>query len=191
MHRVEAAIAAGFCVNAVNSTRGDSLLHIAAHKSGDIHCVSAHYVALARLALAHGGSPNARNHRGETPVFLCARYGTASVLRELLAGGGDVNIPCASGESPLLALVWGKNRDAEERLRLLLREPSLDLSVRWRGRTTEEWAHVRDGGRCIPGGYRTTLLTMIVLEVLEYLPGGMCVCVCVGGGGGSWWRALP
>jgi hypothetical protein len=165
LHRVEAALAAGFNVNAANSERQETLLHTVAHKCGDIHCSATLYLSITTLALTHGGNPNARNKYGQTPVFLAARYGKASVLRELVAGGGDVNLTCHGGESPLLVLVWGNNNDATDRLWILLQQPSLDLFATWRGATAEQWAHLRDGGRCSRGSYRARLAEMLAVEV--------------------------
>ena len=49
-----------------------------------------HMPTLTRV-LAMGADPNARDAAGVTPVWWCARFGTAAALRALVAAGGDVN----------------------------------------------------------------------------------------------------
>lgn len=51
---------------------------------------------------------NKQNKRGETPLFLCAKYGLNDHIRLLLSRGANVDYPDAEGNSPLhMAACWG------------------------------------------------------------------------------------
>jgi ankyrin repeat protein len=129
--RVEAALQAGFGVDAAHSQTDDTILH---------HASTHGHLPTVLRALRHRANPNARNRQGCTPVWFAAYRGSAAVLAALLAAGGDVNAAPTSGMRPLLSLVmYGLGPDAQERMRLLLADPTLDIGATWQGLNAVEW----------------------------------------------------
>jgi ankyrin repeat protein len=90
--------------------------------------------------LAAGADANVPTRFGATSVWWGAWNSTANILQQLLDGGGSVNEPNHSGRTPLLALVTNSLGDAASRLRVLLARPELDLDVKWKGKTAQQWA---------------------------------------------------
>jgi hypothetical protein len=54
-----------------------------------------------KLLLESGANPNAVSPKGDTALHIAARDGRLDVLRELVAGGADANVPNAAGQTPL------------------------------------------------------------------------------------------
>ena len=86
--------------------------------------------------LCHGADPN-----GDVVMFYGAFNSTAAILQLLIDAGGDVNRE--SGGVPPLSAVPGRN--SEDKVRVLLAQPSLDLTITYNGKTPEQ--HARDCGR--------------------------------------------
>ena len=89
--------------------------------------------------LSHDADPN-----GYGVMWYGAIDSGASIFQLLIDAGGDVNRECW-GQPPLFTAAWGDN--CEVNVRVLLAQPSLDLTIKFEGRTPEEYA--RDD--CIPG----------------------------------------
>lgn len=51
--------------------------------------------------LTQGGSPNAKDHNGYTPIHAAASYGHLDLLQLLISRGGDVNVQDNEGDTPL------------------------------------------------------------------------------------------
>jgi hypothetical protein len=89
-----------------------------------------------------GANPNSRDACSCTPLWIAAKYGTAGTLRALIDAGGDVNVADARGWTPVLAVVNLKvllSGRREERLRVLLDQPSLDFHATVAGLNLTEW----------------------------------------------------
>ena len=59
-------------------------------------------VATAKLLLAAGANPRARNRYGVTPLSLACTNGNAALVELLLDAGADPNAPLRGGETPLM-----------------------------------------------------------------------------------------
>ena len=124
---------------------------------------------VAAWLLSHGADPN-----GDSVMLHGARYSTVAILQLLIDAGGDVNR--YSGGAP--PLYWAVAGNSEDRVRVLLAQPSLDLTIKWDGKTPERYARAEGA---------PALATMIAQEVsgkgLPILFGGAtaaaCVTVCV------------
>ena len=80
--------------------------------------------------LSHGADPN-----GYDVTLLGAHNSTSTILQLLMDAGGDVNRD--SGRVPLLFIaVRGFN--SEDKVRVLLAQPYLDLTTKYKGRTSEQ-----------------------------------------------------
>ena len=91
---------------------------------------------LVVLLLSHGADPN-----GDQVMHHGAYYSTAAILQLLIDAGGDVNRN--SGETPpLFSAIVGRTRQAE--VRVLLAQPSLDLTIKHNRKTPEQYARDRD-----------------------------------------------
>jgi ankyrin repeat protein len=84
-----ALIAHGANINAQHGMTGDTPLHMAA--SND-------YKAAVELLLAKGADVNAKNHSGQTPLFMATDTGIAELLLE---HGANANIKSEGGDTPL------------------------------------------------------------------------------------------
>lgn len=127
---VTTAVVRGIPVHGRNSKWGLTALHYAVLRRREL------VVAL----VAAGADANVKTDSGQTSVRWGASVGTADILQLLIDAGGGVNEPEIDGETPLIALVRNNRGDAAARLQLLLVYPDLDLDVKYRGRTAEEWA---------------------------------------------------
>jgi hypothetical protein len=128
---VRAALADGFPVHATRPGSTSQVLHLAA--------LSGH-VPTIRAALALGAHPNDLAS-STTAVGFAAQSGTAKALRVLLDAGGDPSLANDDGYSPLVAVTYARHgEDALDRLRVLLARPEVDLEVRFREKTAQEWA---------------------------------------------------
>jgi uncharacterized protein len=72
---------------------GMTALHWAAHHDD---------VALAKLLLAAGANPRARNRYGVTPLSVACTGGDTALVELLLAAGAEPNAPLRGGETPLM-----------------------------------------------------------------------------------------
>ena len=86
--------------------------------------------------LSHGADPN-----GGYVIFHGAWNSTAAILQLLVDAGGDVNR--LSGSRPPLVVAIGSN--SEDKVRVLLAQPSLDVTATYDGKTPEQYA--RDEGK--------------------------------------------
>lgn len=69
-------------------------------------------VGKVRLLLAAGAKPNERSAAGNTALIVaCHQYGSADVVRTLLAKGADVNAGNTLGMNPLLAVAATGDRE--------------------------------------------------------------------------------
>ena len=86
--------------------------------------------------LSHGADSN-----GDNVMYFGARHSTAAILQLLIDAGGDVNRG-SSNALPLFSAVEGYH--GEDRVRVLLAQPSLDLTIKYGGKIPEQVA--RDQG---------------------------------------------
>ena len=98
--------------------------------------------------LSNGADPN-----GYRVMWHGARFSTAGILQPLIDAGGDANRQSWT-EPPLFCGVRGYN--SEDRVRVLLALPSLDLTIKHDDRTPEQYAHYQN---------RPALVDMIAQEV--------------------------
>ena len=82
--------------------------------------------------LSHGADPN-----GDRVMTYGARYTSAAILQLLIDAGGDVNRK-SGGELPLFTAV--EYIKSEDRVRVLLAQPALNLTVKCDRKTPEQWA---------------------------------------------------
>ena len=87
--------------------------------------------------LSRGADPN-----GDQVMYDGAYRSTAGILQLLIDAGGDVNRK-SCGERPLFPAARGVN--SEDNVRVLLAQPSLDLTLTYYGKAPEQY--VRDWGR--------------------------------------------
>ena len=81
--------------------------------------------------LSHGADPN-----GHKVMYYGARYSTVAILQLLIDAGGDVNLE-SWNVPPLFAAVDG---GGEDKVRVLLAQPSLDLTIQYNGKAPEQFA---------------------------------------------------
>ena len=98
--------------------------------------------------LSHGADPN-----GDGVMAHCTSWSTATTLQLLIDAGGDISWNCRR-VPPLFAAVRGVN--SEDKLRVLLAQPSLDLTIKYECRSPEQFARYHD---------RPALADMIAQEV--------------------------
>ena len=82
--------------------------------------------------LSHGADPN-----GDAVMWYGTYYSTAAILQLLIDAGGDVNRE-SCGQPPLFTAVRGNN--SEDKVRVLLAQPSLDFTIKHKGKTPEQYA---------------------------------------------------
>ena len=128
--KVRSVVAAGANVNVEGDTPVGQCTPLEAAVYND-ECYD-----IVRLLLAHGAVPD--SNAMYNPVCYRSPY----ILQTLIDAGGDVNWQY-HGE-PLLFHAVGKytadRNDPQGRVRVLLAEPSLDLTVTFDGKTPEQWA---------------------------------------------------
>ena len=127
----KAAVADGASVNEKGAGPGwgSTQLPLAAAAS-----MRHHDVVVWLLSL--GADPN-----GDSVMHYGAHDSTAAILQLLIDAGGDVNRE-SGGQPPLFPAVWGDN--SEDNVRVLLAQPSLDFTIKYEGKTPEQYA--RDEG---------------------------------------------
>ena len=84
--------------------------------------------------LSHGADPN-----GNRLIFNGAFNSTAAIFQLLIDAGGDVNRKSFS-EPPLFPALRGYN--SKDTVRVLLAQPSLRLTIKYGGKTPEQYARV-------------------------------------------------
>lgn len=87
---IEAALAAGADVNAVDG-QGQTALHVAAAHAS---------VGAVQVLLSHGADPDAADAGGRTPLCAAAASGALQAVRALLAAGADPSLEDGSGRIP-------------------------------------------------------------------------------------------
>ena len=100
---VPSAVDAGLPINTGNSSRRETLLHMAAgffSKHGTHECD----LPTVRLLLSKGADPHARCLAGITPLWRAVVHGSSDTVAALVEAGADVNAATLDGRSPLLAL---------------------------------------------------------------------------------------
>ena len=81
--------------------------------------------------LSHGADPN-----GWTVMFGGASHATAGILQLLVDAGGEVNSEC-DAVPPLVGVI---RMNSEDKARVLLAQPSLDLTFRYSGMSPSQYA---------------------------------------------------
>ena len=138
----KAAVADGASVNEEGTARGvGALLPLAA-------AVFWQHIELVVWLLSLGADPN-----GDMVMWQGACKSTAGILQLLIDVGGDVNRE-SGGRPPLFPAVEGFN--SEDNVRVLLAQPSLDLTIKSDGKTPEQYARAR---------HRLALADVIAQEV--------------------------
>ncbi|KAL4881912.1 ankyrin repeat-containing domain protein [Aspergillus karnatakaensis] len=67
-------------------------------------------MALVRLLLKHKAAPNARNHKGQTALFLAAKDNHDGIVQLLLEAKASVNVRDLDGATPMsLACALGQS----------------------------------------------------------------------------------
>ena len=78
-------------------------------------------------------------------MSLGAYNSTTAILRLLIDAGGDVNRRDSDGEPPLFPAIYCENvDDSEDKVHMLLTQPSLDVSIKFEGRTAKQHAYYHD-----------------------------------------------
>jgi ankyrin repeat protein len=133
---VTAAVDGGFPVTATD-VYGCTLLHYVAFQE--------EFKLLVPRMLASGWDPNAKNHKGVTPVHYACLDGASDALQMLVAAGGLLNVPASDGCTPAFYACCS---------------PPL---LEWLATRSEvDWCHVNHDGLTVLGaigvadiGYRT------------------------------------
>ena len=120
----QAAVAEGASINDEGHYHGDVVLPL------KVAAMSQHTAVVVWL-LSLFGDPN-----GESVMGCGACYGTSDILRLLIKAGGDVN-RASGGAPPLFHAICGNNEDT---VRVLLAEPTLDMTATWSGQTADMYA---------------------------------------------------
>ena len=116
----------------VNESPPGKLLPLAAAVAGEDH-------DMVVWLLSHGADPN-----GDRVMVEGAFHGTTGILQLLIDVGGDVNRN-GCPEQPLFGAVWD---NSEDKVRVLLAQPSLNLAIKYGGKTPVQYA--RDNSRQVP-----------------------------------------
>ena len=125
---VKAAVAAGASVNEKVKTPG--VLGVAVFPLATAVRWKQHDVVV--WLLSHGADPN-----GDGVMASGAYKSTAAFLQLLVDAGGDVNRE-SGGQPPLFGAVDGYN--SEDKVRVVLAQPSLDCTITCYGKTPEQYA---------------------------------------------------
>ena len=126
----KAAIAGGASVNEPGEAPDWALLFVPLAAA-----VYTRHDDLAVWLLSHGADPN-----GDKVMHYGAGWGTVDILRLLIDAGGDVNRE-SGGEPPLFSAVM---IGSVNKVRVLLAQPSLDLTITDHDQTPEQCARDQD-----------------------------------------------
>lgn len=104
---VEAALADGVRVNALNEEKSGTLLSVAVH---------ANKADMVKLLLAHGADASAINVNGKSVLHVAAARAGREIVQLLLAAGANPMHPGNNGATPLHDAIWEGNSAAVEAL---------------------------------------------------------------------------
>ena len=94
-------------------------LHFAAN---GVFTNESHYVAVAKVLLAHGADVNARTRDNQTPLHRAAAWGRPAVIQVLLRAKPDLDACDNDGKTALDLAIAGKRNDCVEILRKAMDE---------------------------------------------------------------------
>ena len=115
-------------VNARDRTTNESGLHIVVQRRDDLW---------TKFLLERGANPNAADRNGVTPVMIAASLGFVDGLERLVKAGGRVDVPNASGETPLIAAVHRRDTAV---IRVLLKHGASADRTDNSGRSARDYA---------------------------------------------------
>ena len=113
--------------------------------------------AVVVILLSHGADPNGSGVMGHG-----AYDSTTEILQLLVDAGGDVNRK-SGWRPPIFGAIDTPAGDVAGKVRVLLSQPSLDLTITDGGKTAEQYARERG---------KTVIASMIAAEVRRALPLG-------------------
>jgi ankyrin repeat protein len=90
--------------------RGQTALHLVAQRSEPLAAY------LASILLEHGADVNAEDEQGLTPLLLAARFGSASLLGQLLERNAHIDAESLEGRSVVTMAVLSSNQEAVQAL---------------------------------------------------------------------------
>ena len=132
---VQAAVANGAKVNRSGKRPGWLLCQV----QPLAEAATEEHFTVVRWLLSVGADPN-----GEGVMEAAACYTSPDILQVLVDAGGDVNVEGGFPRRPVLSWVSLVNDDnAADKARVLLAEPSLDLSCDTEGRSPQQFADAR------------------------------------------------
>jgi hypothetical protein len=115
-------------VHARDRATNESALHIVVQRRDDLW---------TKFLLDRGANPNSADRNGVTPVSLAASLGFVEGLERLLKAGGRVDVPNASGETPLISAVHRRDTAI---IRLLLKNGASADRTDNSGRSARDYA---------------------------------------------------
>jgi hypothetical protein len=143
---VKAAIDGGACVNDKGQTpgwRGTALPLVRALQNGR------HDVMV--MLLSAGADPN-----GDRVMFWGASRGVGAILQLLIDTGGDINTVTDGGPPLIMTVAAHPSADRGALMRVMLRHPCLDLTVKYHASTVEHYVRFL---------FKPALADMIACEV--------------------------
>ena len=124
----KAAVADGASVNGKGRTPGFFGLPLTAAVPKQHHDVVV-------WLLSRDADPN-----GDGVIFYGTFHSTVAIVQLVIDAGGDVNRKSV-GQPPLFTAVVN---NSEDKVRMLLAQPSLDLTITYKGKTPEEYGRYND-----------------------------------------------